>query len=88
MTGDEKINAKVNFAIDATRPAIQAALDAAHENKFADENEADFAFDMELAWVAKRLPALCPHKLHVLNFIINVLFEHEHEHASAQQVSH
>jgi hypothetical protein len=91
MTDDEKkIDAKLKFAIDTARSSINAASDAAHEKKFADEDEADFEYDMELAWVVKRLPGLCPHNLRVLNHIIDVLFdiqEHEHEHV-LQQSSH
>jgi hypothetical protein len=91
MTDDEKIAAKVKFAICAARTSIQAASDAAHELKFADEDEADFKRDMELAWVVKRIHFLCPPNLHVLNEIINVLVdieEHEHEPASISQASH
>jgi hypothetical protein len=85
-----KLNAKTQFAIDAARPAIQAASEAMHELKIANKDQANFAFDYELAWVVKRLPALCPHHLRVLNLIINVLLElaeHGHEH-EPQQASH
>jgi len=91
MIDAEKIDAKVKFAIDAMRPAIQAASDAAHEDKFSDEEQADFRHDMGVAWVVKRLHLLCPHNLRVLNEIINVLLdieEHDDEPASIQQASH
>src|SRR5262249_59630301 len=89
---NEKINAKLKFAIEAMRPAIQAASDAAHEVKFADENEAEFQNDMELVWTVKRLHLLCPHHLRVLNNVIAVLLaSHEHgevDPESIQQPAH
>ena len=92
MTDDDKIDAKLRFAVDSTRPALKAASDAAHEVKFADEDEADFFADIELASAVKTLPYLCPHNLRVLNKMIDVLFDiHEHgdvEPASIQKAAH
>jgi hypothetical protein len=86
---NKKADAKVKFAIDTMRPSIKAASDAAHEIEIADD-DLDFEFDMELAWVVKRLPALRPHNLRVLNHIIDELLAIE-EHGLAhepQQASH
>ena len=76
----DELEAKLNFAIDAARPALQAAADAAHELKPADPNKAEFERDMEVAMLVNRLAFLCGPLLRVLNEVVNVLLEHE-DHA-------
>jgi hypothetical protein len=91
VNDDDKIDAKLRFAVDAMRPSIQAASDAAHEVKFADEDEVDFFHDMEVANVVRCLPFLCAHNLRVLNHVINMLLdveEHDDKPASIQQAAH
>ena len=79
---DPKSEMKLKFAIDAARPALQAAADAAHELKPADPNEAEFE-RMEVAGLVNRLDLLCGPMLRALNEVVNLLIEHEGEHDAA-----
>lgn len=81
---DPKSETKLKFAIDAARPALQAAADAAHEMKVADPDEADFERDMEIAFLVKDLNLLCGPMLRVLNEVVSLLIQHEdREHDAA-----
>jgi hypothetical protein len=84
----DELEAKLNFAIDAARPALQAAADAAHELKPADPNKAEFERDMEVAMLVNRLALLCGPMLRVLNDVADLLIEHEddeHDDAPSEQ---
>jgi len=80
---DPKSEVKLEFALDAARPALQAAADAAHELRPADPARAEFERDMEVAMLVNRLNLLCGPMLRVLNEIVNLLIAHEGEHDTA-----
>jgi len=83
---DPKSEVKLQFAIDAARPALQAAADAAHELKSTDPDRARFERDMEVAMLVNRLGFLCGPNLRVLNDVADLLIEHEDdEHATPSE---
>jgi len=93
MTDEKTEETKLRFAMDAARPALKAAADAAHELMPldpADLDDAAFERNMELAGVVNRLGNLCGPNLRVLNECINALLELEddHEPVSDKLVAH
>lgn len=81
---DKTEEAKFKFAIEAMRPALQAAADAAHELELKDEDEADFERVIELGMLTDSIGILCGPLLRVLNNVASMLARyHAHDHTMA-----
>jgi hypothetical protein len=88
---ERRSRAKFNTALDAMKPALQAASEAAHEIEFADDDEAGFERLMQLGELVENAGMLCPHDLRLLNEIayrLMAIHEGEHESVEAGREQH
>ena len=77
MVDRKREEVKLTAAIEALRPALSAASDAAHKLNSDDEDEAGFDRTVQLGYVTDALAMLCGPKARVLADLLDVLLQIE-----------
>ena len=85
MTDDDKRNeARLNAAIEAIRPFLDAANRAAHDLESGDDDDALFDRMEDLGFLVAIAARLCGPGVRVLTHVANLLVHMNHHHTDEQ----